>query len=176
MFSKQFKKIFLGFCIAIPFLVYCFIYYSQMIGNAPYRFSDFESFSIQYGTGDSLINKYDSKTGDYQYLNDHDSLIKKHLKLSNDELLYLHRKAAYWGFWNFPEVEVNDSAKAKGEHSPHYLIQFNYKHKSKKVLFDAAFDGDIKLRDANQGMVAEIQKVLNGAENHQEEAQAGQKK
>jgi hypothetical protein len=147
-----------------------------MIGNAPYRFSDFESFSIQYGTGDSLVNKYDSKTGNYQYLTDHDSLIKKHLRLNNDQLLYLHRKAAYWGFWNFPAVELNDSAQAKGMHSPHYLIQFNYKHKSKKVLFDAAFDGDIKLRDANQGMISEIQKVLNEAESAQGQAQLNQKK
>jgi hypothetical protein len=176
MFSKRFKKVFLGFCIAIPFLVYCVYYYSIMIGNAPYRFSDFESFSIQYGTGDSMVNKYDSKTGDYQYLTDHDSLIKKHLVLNSDQLLYLHRKAAYWGFWNFPTVELNDSAKAKGINAPHYLIQFNYKHKSKKVLFDAAFDGDIKLRDANQGMIAEIEKVLNEAESAQGQAQMNQKK
>ena len=176
MFSKKFKKIFLGFCIAIPFLVYCIIYYSQMIDNASYRFSDFESFSFQYGEGDSLVNKYDSKTGDYQYLNDHDSLIKKHLRLNGDQLLYLHRKAAYWGFWNFPAVELNDSARAKGIKAPHYLMQFNYKHKSKKVLFDAAFDGDIKLRDANQGMIAEIQKVLNEAESEQGQALTDKKK
>src|ERR1700761_1992597 len=101
MFPKRLKKIFLALSLAIPFLIYCVYYYSIMIGNAPYRFSDFQSFSFQYGTGDSLINKYDSKTGDYQYLNDHDSLIKKHLKLNSNELLYLHKKAAYWGFWNF---------------------------------------------------------------------------
>jgi hypothetical protein len=170
MLSKRLKKIFLAFSIAIPFLVYCFIYYSNMIGNAPYRFSDFQSFSIQYGTGDSLVNKYDSKTGDYQYLNDHDSLIKKHLPLSSDQLLYLHRKAAYWGFWNFPVREVNDSAKAKGDNSPHYLIQFNYKRKSKKVLYDAAFDGDPKLKEANVAFIKEIQKVLGDAEDKQEQA------
>ena len=176
MFSKRFKQIFLGFCIAIPFLVYCVYYYSIMIGNAPYRFSEFQSFSIQYGTGDSLLNKYNSKTGDYQYLDNRDSLIKKHLRLNSDQLLYLHRKAAYWGFWNFPAVEINDSAKAKGIKAPHYIIQFNYLHKSKKVLFDAAFDGDIKLRDANQGMIAEIEKVLNEAESAQEQVQLNQKK
>lgn len=176
MFSTRLKKIFLGFAIAIPFLVYCVYYYSIMIGNAPYRFSDFQSFSFQYGTGDSLVNKYDSKTGDYQYLNEHDSLIKKHLPLNSDDLLYLHRKAAEWGFWNFPEREVNDSAKIKGIKSPHYLIQFNYKHKSKKVLYDAAYDGDPKLKDANEAVVKEIESVLNRAENNQRGAEADRKK
>jgi len=162
--------------VLLPFLIYCVYYYSNMIGNAPYRFSDFESFSIQYGTGDSLVNKYDSKTGNYQYLNDHDSLVKKHLPLNTDQLLYLHRKAAYWGFWNFPEREINDSAKAKGIKAPHYIIQFNYKHKSKKVVYDAAFDGDPKLKDANEGMVKEIEKVLGEAEDKQAQAQAQLKK
>jgi hypothetical protein len=164
MFSKNVKKAFLILSIALPFLIYSVYYYSFMIKNAPYRFSDFESFSIQYGNGDSLVNKYDSKTGDYQYLNAHDSLIKKHMPLRNDDLLYLHRKAAEMGFWNFPEVEVNDSMKIKGINSPHYLIQFNYTHKSKKVLFDEAFDGDPKLKSANEEMIKEIEKVLGDAE------------
>ena len=161
---KTLKTVLLSLSIAFPFLIYCFIYYGRMISNAPYRFSDFESFSIQYGNGDSLVNKYDSKTGDYQYLNAHDSLIKKHMKLRNDDLLYLHRKAAEWGFWNFPEREVNDSMKIKGINSPHYLIQFNYKHKSKKVLFDEAFDGDPKLKAANEGVIKEIEAKLEEAE------------
>ncbi|MGN6177733.1 MAG: hypothetical protein ACTHNW_01030 [Mucilaginibacter sp.] len=174
--SKRIKTIFLVLAVALPFLFYCVIYYGPMIRNAPYRFSDFESFSIQYGTGDSLVNKYDSKTGNYQYLNDHDSLIKKHLPLNDDQLLYLHRKAAYWGFWNFPEREVNDSAKAKGIKAPRYIIQFNYKHKSKRVEYDASFDGDPKLKEANEAMKAEIEKVLNEAEDKQEQAQLNQKK
>jgi hypothetical protein len=174
--SKRLKMIFLALSVALPFLIYCVYYYSNMISNAPYRFTDFQSFSFQYGTGDSLLNKYDSKTGNYQYLDDHDSLVKKHLPLNTNQLLYLHRKAAEWGFWNFPEREINDSAKAKGIKAPHYIIQFNYKHKSKKVVYDAAFDGDPKLKDANEAMVKEIEKVLGEAEDKQEQALANQKK
>src|SRR4051812_11040415 len=98
------KKIFLTICIVVPFLGYCIYYYSHMIKNAPYKFTEFDSFSIQYGPGDSLINKYDSKTGNYQYVNTHDSVIKMHLKLTRLELLYLHRKASELGFWDFPSV------------------------------------------------------------------------
>jgi len=165
--SNKVKKIFLAFSIALPFLIYCVYYYGMMIRNAPYKFSEFDSFVFQYGTGDSLVNKYDSKTGDYQYLNAHDSLVRKHLRLRKDDLLYLHRRAADLGFWNFPDLEMNDSLKSKGIKSPHYLIEFNYKRKSKKVLYDAGFDGDPKLKDANEQLIKEIQKVLDNAENEE---------
>jgi len=164
MFSKRFKQIFLGFSIALPFLIYCVYYYGMMIKNAPYKFSEFDSVVFQYGDGDSLVNKYNSKTGEYQYLNSHDSLIKERMFLHSNELLILHRAAADMGFWNFPDREVNDSLKAKGVKSPHYLIEFNYQRKSKKVLFDEAFNGDPKLKDANEQLIKQIQKVLDEAE------------
>jgi hypothetical protein len=164
MMSKSLKKIFLAISIALPFLIYCVYYYGMMIKNAPYKFSEFEYVVFQYGNGDSLVNKYDSRTGDYQYLNARDSLIKKHLHLRSDDFLLMHRAAADMGFWNFPAVEVNDSIKKKGVVSPHYFIEFGYKRKTKKVLYDAAFDGDPKLKDANDELIKQIQKVLDDAE------------
>jgi hypothetical protein len=162
--SNRLKKIFLIFSIALPFLIYCVYYYSMMIRNAPYKFSEFTSLELDYGNGDSLINRYNSSTGDYEYVNAHDSLVKTRMYLTKDQLLYLHRKAAELGFWNFPDLEENYQLRAKGVVSPHYLIEFNYKRKSKKVLFDAGFDGDPKLKDANERLIKEIQKVLADAE------------
>jgi hypothetical protein len=100
--SDKAKKIFLILTIAVPFLMYCVYYYGRMIKNAPYKFTEFNSFVIQYGTSDSLLNKYDSKTGAYQYLNKRDSLVKMNLLLTKSDLLYLHRKAADLCFWVFP--------------------------------------------------------------------------
>ncbi len=160
--NKKIKTTFIILSIALPFLIYCVYYYSIMIKNAPYRFSDFDSIVFEYGNGDSLVNKFNSKTKDYQYLNSHDSLIRKKLHLRSDDLLILHRKAAELGFWDFPNREVNDSAQYKN--APHYLMQFNYKHKSKTVLFDEAFAGDPKLKDANEQMIKAIQDVLNTEE------------
>ena len=155
------KKIFLLLCITVPFLLYCVYYYGMMIKNAPYKFSEFESMQFQYGYGDSLVNKYDSKTGAYQYLNKRDSLVKRTVHLRTEDLLFLHRKAADLGFWDFPTNEVNDSSKGK---SVRYFIEFKYKRKTKKVLFDEAFDGNDKLKDANERLIREIQKVLTAAE------------
>jgi len=165
--NKKVKKAFLILSIALPFLIYCVYYYSMMIGNAPYKFSEFKSIVFKYGTDDSLINKWDSRTGEYQYLNSHDSLVKKHLHIRNDDLLYMHRKAAELGFWNFPNREINDSLKQKGIKSTHYYIQFNYARKSKTVIFDDGFDGDPKLKDANEQMIKVIEKVLADEENRE---------
>ncbi|MDB5030672.1 hypothetical protein [Mucilaginibacter sp.] len=160
------KRIFLVLSIVLPFLFYCLYYYHHMLKNAPYRFTDFDSISIQYGTRDSLLNKYDSKTGNYQYLNNHDSLVKIHLLLTNKDLLYLHHKAAELGFWDFPENETGDTVKT-GKQPVRYIIEYKYKHKRKKVVFDENFDGDPRLIDANRGLIKEINQVLNREEGDQ---------
>src|SRR5437879_1724538 len=103
------KKIFLALSIIVPFLFYCIYYFGMVLKNAPYKFTEFDSIVFQYGDRDSMVNKFNSKTGEYQYLNVRDSLVKKHLRLNKDDLLYLHRKAADLGFWDFPADETGDS-------------------------------------------------------------------
>jgi hypothetical protein len=162
------KKIFLTICIVVPFLGYCIYYYSHMLKNAPYKFTEFDSFTLEYGPADSLVNKYNSKTGDYQYVTNQDSMVKTHVKLTREELLYLHHKASELGFWDFPVVEIGDtSARKNGAKFLRYVIEFKYKRKSKKVIFDESFNGDPKLRDANIQVVKEIMKVLNDEEGKQ---------
>ncbi|MDR6943584.1 hypothetical protein [Mucilaginibacter pocheonensis] len=162
--SDRSKKIFFALVVIVPFLIYCFYYYGMMIKNAPYRFSDFDSMSIQYGPVDSLVNKYDSKTGDYQYVNKRDSLVKMHLRLTQDDLLYLHRKAADLGFWDFPANELADTAKGRKDKSIRYIIEFKYKKKSKRVVFDSEYVGDPRLIDANKNLIKEIEQSLLTAE------------
>jgi len=159
--SSGTKKIFLIFTIVVPFLLYCFYYYGMMIKNAPYRFADFQSISIQYGEKDSLVNKFNSSTGDYQYLNKRDSLVKTHIKLTENDLLYLHHKAAGLGFWDFPSNERGDTVKEK---PVRYIIEFKYKTKTKRVVFDSNFGGDPKLVDANKQLIKEIDQSLTTAE------------
>ncbi|WP_183560109.1 hypothetical protein [Mucilaginibacter sp. SP1R1] len=161
------KKIFFALTIILPFLLYCFYYYGMMIKNAPYRFSDFDSMSFQYGNIDSLVNKYDSKTGNYQYLDKKDSLVKMHLRLTSDDLLYLHHKAADLGFWDFPKNEQADSVQGKKNKSVRYIIEFKYKKKSKRVVFDSEYNGDPKLIDANKTLIKEIEQSLLAAEERQ---------
>lgn len=163
--DSKFKRIFLMSTVVVPFVAYCVYYYAHVFKNAPYKFTEFESFVFQYGPGDSLINKYNSKTGEYQFLNSKDSLVKMNIHLPKEELLYLHHKAADLGFWDFPSKEMGDTTiKHNGAKPLRFYIEFNYKRKSKKVLFDSSFDGNPRLKDANEQMIKEITKVLEGEE------------
>lgn len=158
--SNRSKKIYLALSIVVPFLIYCFYYYGMMIKNAPYKFSEFESLTFNYGLGDSLVNQYNSKTAHYQYLTESDSLIVTKVKLSKNDLLYLHRKAASLGFWDFPSEIVN----TEKSNAPHYLIELNYERKSKKVLVDLSYNGNPKLLDAARRLIQEITTTLNNAQ------------
>ncbi|MEH6308346.1 hypothetical protein RYH73_22005 [Olivibacter sp. CPCC 100613] len=163
--SERSKKIFLYICIIVPFLGYCIFYYSNMIKNAPFRFSDFESIEFSYGAPDNMLNKYDSKTQEYQYVNRRDSLIKSTLRLRKDDLLYLHRKATEYGFWNFPDDMTSKTATSDTtENVVRFFLKFNYKEKSKQMRFDSNFGGDPKLVETAKTMIKEVQRILSDAE------------
>lgn len=159
--SDKGKKIFLGICIILPFLIYMVYYYSIMVKNAPYRFTDFESITFKYGLGDSLVNQYDSKTGYYQYVNSRDSLVKTKVKLRKDDFLYLHRKAAELGFWNFPEQIVGEESDLNSAKLPHYYLEFKYKEKTKFIHFDTGYKKDPKLSDAAKNLITEVTNMIS---------------
>jgi len=162
--TNRSKKIFFSLTVILPLLAYCIYYYGMMIKNAPYRFSDFEYIRFEYGLCDSLINKYNSKTGAYQYETRNGKLKTMNMMLSKDELLYLHRKASDLGFWNFPAVEKGDILNSNQKKAPQYVIEFVYKNKIKKVVFDQEYNGNTQLKDANMRLIKEIQKVLDERE------------
>lgn len=163
--SNRAKSIFLGLCIIGSFLIYCVYYYSNMLKNAPFRYSDFESIEITYGTPNEMLNNYNTKTHAFQYLNNKDSLIHTTLKMRNDDLLYLHRKAQELGFWNVD----NDMTSPRdnpddGIDVPRYILKYTYKEKSKEVTLDADYPGNPKMKDAAKStidavmtMIAEVQ-------------------
>ncbi|HXI00234.1 MAG TPA: hypothetical protein VNI52_08185 [Sphingobacteriaceae bacterium] len=162
--SDKTKKWFLAVCIAIPFLVYCIYYYGIMIKNAPYKFSEFESITLKYGLGTDLVNQYNSKTGEYRYLNERDSLINTKVKLTKDDLLYLHRKAADLGFWNFPEAIEGRQDPKRPINSPHYYLEYTYQRKKKHMLFDLNYSDDAKLQTAAKTLVDEVSKTIIDAQ------------
>ncbi|MGJ1195487.1 hypothetical protein ACR78F_14060 [Sphingobacterium spiritivorum] len=163
--SLNSRKIFIGLCIVVPFLLYCVYYYSNMVKNAPYRFSDFESIVIKYGEPDHMVNEFNSKTHHYQYLDKRDSLINDTLKLRKDDLLYLHRKAMELGFWNLDDDMTTRRANAsEGKEIPRYYVEYNYKDKSKKVTLDADYPGNPKMKDAAKTVVDEILKMIAEAQ------------
>lgn len=162
--SDRTKRIFLGICIIVPFLIYCIYYYSAMVKNAPYRYSDFESIEITYGFPDSMLNHFDSKTLEYNYLSADGKLIEDSLKLRDDDLLYLHRKAQELGFWNLPDdMTIDISQRDSDTRLARYRLTYNYQEKSKTVTLDPDFPGPAKMVEAGRSTIDEVLRMLASA-------------
>ena len=162
--STRTKKIFLFLTVVVPFLAYCVIYYRPILRNAPFKSGEFVSLQYKWGTGPVLENSYDSATGNYEYLDGKDSLVKTNVKLRHNDIIYLHNKASELGFWNFPEVIAPSGTDLKSAKILRYELQFNYKHKSKKVIFLSNYTEIPKLRDLGLQMKTLVEKTLNDAE------------
>jgi len=159
--SDKAKKIFLAICIIVPFIIYCIVYYSAMVKNAPFRFADFESIEITYGTPSEMVNKYNSKTGEYQYLTKDDVLIKDTVRMRKDDLLYLHRKAQELGFWNVDNNMTNEKRDSSlNQEVPRYILKYTYKDKAKEVTLDADFVGPDKMKDAAKSTVDAVMTMI----------------
>ena len=132
-----------------------------MIKNAPFRFKDFEYLEITYGTPGEMVNKYNSQTRHYQYLTNKDELVEETLTLRDDDLLYLHRKAMEFGFWNVDDnmtTERQDSTQ--GANVPRYVLKFAYKEKTKEVTLDADYAGTDKMKAAAKSTIDAVMTVL----------------
>ncbi|MFC5283388.1 hypothetical protein [Pedobacter alpinus] len=134
-----------------------------MIKNAPYKFSEFESITLKAGLGGDFDKTFNSKTARYQYLNSNDSLIKQRVKLSKDDLLFLHRKAAELGFWDWPEQMIGDESGK----SPRYMLEYDYQRKKKIIYIDGAYDDNIKLRDAALELIKTVNTAVEDAADQQ---------
>lgn len=160
--SSRGKKIFLAITIIVPMIIYCYIYYKPIIQNAPFRKMDFVSMEYKWGIKDTLENHYNSATGEYQYVNGADSVIKKKIFLKSDDILYMHGKANEIGLWNFPDTIGKKSEKSMTV--PRYDLLFKYKEKTKHVVIYGDFDGNPKLLDAAVQMRKVIDQTLLQAE------------
>lgn len=162
--SKRFKTIFLSITIVIPFLIYCIIYYKPIFENAPFRANELVSVQIEWGTGQNLMNRYNSETGVYQYLNPADSVITIQVKLRKDDMLFIHGKASELGFWNFPELIANPGEDITKTPAPRYVITMKYKRKSKSVTYVSDYHDIPKLKNVAEQMQKMVISTINTAE------------
>lgn len=130
------------------------MYYSSMIKNAPFRFADFQSIELTYGTPGEMLNTYNSATSEYQYVTNDNRVLTAKVKLRKDDLLYLHRKAMELGFWNVDDdMTSTHEDENQGKQVPRYILKYTYKEKSKQVTLDADFKGPEKMRDAAKSTI-----------------------
>ncbi|MBK0382623.1 hypothetical protein I5M32_06570 [Pedobacter sp. SD-b] len=134
-----------------------------MIKNAPYKFSEFVGVNIKSGSGNHLDKTYSSTKQEYEYINTRDSLIKEKVKLSKDDLLYIHRKAVDLGLWNWPEKMLGDTTGK----APKYFLELDYQRKKKIIEIDAAYNTNPKLKDAAMELIKTVDGVIEDAADKQ---------
>lgn len=162
--SNRARKIFILVTVIIPFLIYCVVYYTPMLKNAPFKSAEFVSLNYKWGVGRTLDNSYNSATGEYQYLNAKDSLVKTNVKLRKDDIIYLHRKATEIGFWNFPDLIANNAADTISPKILRYELEFKYKRVTKKVVYLSDYSETPKLRDLAVQMKTLVEQTINAAD------------
>lgn len=150
--------------VVLPFLAYCYFYYQPILKNAPFRSDEFVSFQFKWGIGNDLPNSYNSATGEYQYLNTKDSLVRTNVKLRQNDIIYLHNKANELGFWNFPEVIANAGTDLNKDKALRYVFVFNYKRKTKKVIYLTDYNDIPKLSTVAGQMKTLVEQTINDAE------------
>lgn len=165
------KKIFLAATVIVPFLIYSIIYYAPIIRNAPFKAKEFVSMEYKWGVGNQLENSYNSATGEFRYLNDQDSLIITHVKLSEKDKKYLDSNADVQGFWNLPTIVANSEDDYKNSKAVKYFMKFNYQKKSKEVTYLSDFKGNERMKQA----AAQMQKIIEQLLIDNEKEQAASK-
>ena len=150
------KKLFIFFTIVVPFLIYAIVYYKPIISNAPFKAKEFVSLEYKWGVGKNLENSYNSATGEYKYLNDKDSLVIKHIELSQKDKKFLDSNADEQGFWNLPDIVANSEADLDNPKMLRYFMKFKYQKKSKEVTYFPNFAGNPKMK----GATAQMQKII----------------
>ncbi|MFD0941010.1 hypothetical protein [Pedobacter boryungensis] len=147
--------------VAVILIIAMVGYYLVSLKKAPYPVTDFESFTYKWGVGDTLSNSYSSTDGNYQYINNRDSVIKTHVKLRANDMIFIHNKINELGLWNLPEVIGKKVSNSK---SPVYDLQFYYKEKSKRILIYSDFEGNIQLLDSAMQIKNIVQQAIDEVE------------
>jgi hypothetical protein len=158
------KKLFIFFTIIVPFLIYAIVYYKPIISNAPFKAKEFVSLEYKWGVGENLENSYNSTTGEYKYLNDKDSLVVKHIELTQRDKKFLDSNADVQGFWNLPDIVANSETDLNNPKMLRYFMKFNYQKKAKEVTYFPNFEGNPKMKSATAQMQKIIEQYLADSE------------
>lgn len=131
-------------------------------GKSPVQVVDFESFTLIWGKTDSLLNRYDSKTGNYQYVDRRDSLHRTQVRLHSNEIIFLHHKINELGFWGLPATIGSPAIEGKTQ----YALTFHYKGRSKTMKVYQAAAPSINLQlDSAMRLIGMVQAVIDEADN-----------
>lgn len=139
-------------------------YYFLQMKKGRYSAADLLSVSYKWGVGDTLANHYDSSTGNYQYLDNRDSLIRTKLRLNSNNIIFLHSRANEIGLWNMPDVIANPNADLKSNKVLRYEFVFTYEQQTKKITYLTDYQEDAVVLDAAVKLQKLLEQTIKDAE------------
>ena len=139
-------------------------YYMIKLRSGGKKAMAFVSLNYQWGVGDSLQNSYDSKTGNYQFLDQRDRLIKENFKLRTNNVIYLHSKIDEEDLLNLPDTIANAGANFKDPKVLRYQFKFVYDDTTRNIIYLTNYDKDALIGHKANALQKLVQQTINEAE------------
>lgn len=150
--------------ISVLFIAIVGGYYIMKLRSGGKRAVSFVSLTYKWGVGDSLQNSYDSKSGNYQFLDQKDQLIKENFLLRTNNVIYLHSKINEQDLLNVPDTIANVNADLKDSTVLRYEFKFVYDDMTKHIIYMTNYDKDPLVKAKASAMQKYVQQMILEAE------------
>lgn len=150
--------------ISVVFIVIVGGYYIMKLRSGGKKAVAFVSLTYKWGTGDTLQNSYNSKTGDYQFLNQRDQLIKENFKLRTNSIIYLHSKINEQDLLNVPDTIANKDANFNDSTVLRHEITLVYDDETRYIIYLTDYDGDPAVSNKASALQKYVQQIIIEAE------------
>lgn len=161
MTSKQILYLKLA---AVAFIVVVGGYYVSKLRSGGKRAAAFVSLNYQWGMGDTLQNSYNSKTGEYIFLDQSDREIRESFKLRTNNVIFLHSKINQEDLLNVPDTIANAGANLKDPKVLRYEFEFVYDDTVKNIIYLTNYDKDPLIAAKASTLQKTVQQVISEAE------------
>lgn len=149
---------------SVAFIVIVGGYYIMKVRSGGKRAAAFVSLTYKWGVGDTLQNSYNSKTGEYEFLDQRDQLIKENFKLRTNNVIFMHSKINEQDLLNIPDTVANVGFDLKDSKVLRYEFSFVYDDTTKNIVYFTNYDKDPIIRNKAIGLQKVVQQVITEAE------------
>ncbi len=161
MTSKQILYLKLA---AVAIIVVVGGYYVSKLRSGGKRAAAFVSLNYRWGMGDTLQNSYNSKTGEYIFLDQSDREIRESFKLRTNNVIFLHSKINQEDLLNVPDTIANAGANLKDPKVLRYEFEFVYDDTVKNIIYLTNYDKDPLIAAKASTLQKTVQQVISEAE------------
>lgn len=139
-------------------------YYVKKLKSGGDRAASFVSLSYQWGVGDTLVNSYNSKTGEYRFLDQYNKPVNENFKLRTNNVIFLHSKINEQDLLNIPDTIANPGANLKDSKVLRYEFKFVYDDTVKHIIYLTSYDKNPLISNKANALQKLVQQTITEAE------------